>query len=373
MMEQMRVPLESAPQMAELPMHMKIIDVWDDNFFEQMELIKTLSTEFNYIAMDTEFPGVVEVPRKKTDDYQYQLCKVNVDTLKIIQLGITLFDENGNVPPGPCTWQFNFKFDVDTEKSLKQSIDVLREAGINFPLHKTKGIDHMLFAEYFLTSGLVLNDELTWICFQGNYDFGYMYRVLVNTPLPDSEEGFLEDTKAYFPLLYDLKYMKEEFEDFSGGLSRLCEILGIERFGQQHQAGSDSWMTGLCFFKLKEYYFSMKNIEEEFNGVINGLGKARNNKEYYLDQYTSKTEQLEREAREYQQLDDHYMHHDQYNGYPYYSMNPNPMEYNEHMMQSYGYNNQMLHPSQQMQHMHAGYNISPNHIEYAKSKLRVMI
>jgi hypothetical protein len=30
----------------------------------------------------------------------------------MIQVGLTLSDENGNFPPGGGTWQFNFKFDL---------------------------------------------------------------------------------------------------------------------------------------------------------------------------------------------------------------------------------------------------------------------
>lgn len=32
--------------------------------------------------------------------------------LKLIQLGMTVCDKNGNPPPGPATWQFHFKFDL---------------------------------------------------------------------------------------------------------------------------------------------------------------------------------------------------------------------------------------------------------------------
>lgn len=64
---------------------------------------------------DTEFPGVVARPIgsfKGSSDYHYQTLRCNVDLLRIIQLGLTLADENGQPAPGVCTWQFNFQFSV---------------------------------------------------------------------------------------------------------------------------------------------------------------------------------------------------------------------------------------------------------------------
>jgi len=49
---------------------------------------------------------------KSTTDYHYQTLRCNVDLLKIIQLGITFADENGNLPENVCTWQFHFKFNL---------------------------------------------------------------------------------------------------------------------------------------------------------------------------------------------------------------------------------------------------------------------
>lgn len=63
---------------------------------------------------DTEFPGIVARPIgtfKTGSDYHYQTMRCNVDMLKIIQLGITLCDEEGNRPEG-MTWQFNFQFNL---------------------------------------------------------------------------------------------------------------------------------------------------------------------------------------------------------------------------------------------------------------------
>lgn len=67
------------------------------------------------MLQDTEFPGVVARPVgnfRSSTDYHYQTLRCNVDLLKIIQLGLTFADSEGNYPLGTCTWQFNFKFNL---------------------------------------------------------------------------------------------------------------------------------------------------------------------------------------------------------------------------------------------------------------------
>lgn len=59
--------------------------------------------------------GVVAKPLGKfysADSYQYQLLNCNVNLLKIIQIGLTFMDEEGNPAPGCSSWQFNFKFRI---------------------------------------------------------------------------------------------------------------------------------------------------------------------------------------------------------------------------------------------------------------------
>lgn len=64
-------------------------------------------------SQDTEFPGIVAKPTGIVGgDYGYQLVKVNVDLLKVVQLGITFANSSGQMPEGTSTWQFNFKFDL---------------------------------------------------------------------------------------------------------------------------------------------------------------------------------------------------------------------------------------------------------------------
>lgn len=50
-------------------------------------------------------------------DFEYQLIRENVNMLKLIQIGITLSNEKGEVPKENLTWQFNFKFDLKYEKN----------------------------------------------------------------------------------------------------------------------------------------------------------------------------------------------------------------------------------------------------------------
>lgn len=75
----------------------------------------SVPNELSVFLQDTEFPGVVARPIgefRSNADYQYQLLRCNVDLLKIIQLGLTFMNEQGEYPPGTSTWQFNFKFNL---------------------------------------------------------------------------------------------------------------------------------------------------------------------------------------------------------------------------------------------------------------------
>ena len=137
---------------------------------------------------DTEFPGVVARPIgsfKTSSDYHYQTMRCNVDLLKIIQLGITLADDEGQFPQECSTWQFNFKFSLacvtttflcvldqsqwpiefSEDMYPPDSIEQLQKAGIEFQKHEEYGILPNDFAELMITSGLVLAPETKWISF----------------------------------------------------------------------------------------------------------------------------------------------------------------------------------------------------------------
>jgi len=252
----------------------EIREVWSHNLYQEFMEICHLVQKYPFVAMDTEFPGIVAKPVgnfSTMDEYKYQLVKCNVDLLKLIQLGLTLFDGSGNLPKGVCTWQFNFKFNLAEDLYAEDSIDLLQNSGLEFEKHSTLGIEPSQFAEMLLSSGLVLMDNVTWLTFHSAYDFGYLLSQLTCQSLPESESEFLETLKIYFPNLYDIKYLMLSTDNLMGGLQKVANKLKVKRIGSQHQAGSDSLLTGQVFFKIYEKYFSHGLDDVKYSGQICGF------------------------------------------------------------------------------------------------------
>jgi len=249
-------------------------------------------------------------------DYHYQCLRTNVDLLKVIQIGITLFNHEGEWPPQrpnstdsmdmasggggggrkaqymPCTWQFNFKFSLKDDMYNQTSIDSLVQAGIDFAVLEKDGIDPVDFAALLIPSGLVCFENVHWISFHGGYDFGYLTKLLFCKPLPSDEIEFDQIMKLYFPSTYDVKHLMkhaiklhnsglltpadpsstevlQKFEHKSG-LEHIAEALKIKRIGSAHQAGSDSMLTGRVFFQMREKIFNGE-IPDEHIGKVWGL------------------------------------------------------------------------------------------------------
>ncbi|XP_040574938.1 CCR4-NOT transcription complex subunit 7 isoform X2 [Lepeophtheirus salmonis] len=253
-----------------------IREVWSHNLEEEFKAICQVVKRFPFVAMDTEFPGVVARPIgefKSTTDYQYQLLRCNVDLLKIIQVGLTFLDEDGTLPEaGVSTWQFNFKFNLTEDMYAEDSVDLLQNSGIQFEKHETQGIDRLAFAELMLSSGLVLLPGVKWLSFHSGYDFGYLLNLLTNQNLPISEGDFFELLKMYFPAVYDVKYLMKSCKNLKGGLQEVANELEVPRIGPQHQAGSDALLTGQTFFKMKEMFFEDDIDDSKYCGHLYGLG-----------------------------------------------------------------------------------------------------
>lgn len=232
--------------------------------------------------------------------------------LKVIQIGIALFNEDGEQPPArpnstdsadlrrtggqapmPYAWQFNFKFSLKDDMYNQTSIESLQQAGIDFALLERDGIDPYEFASLLIPSGLVCFDDVRWISFHGGYDFGYLTKLLVCRNLPCDEVEFDQIMKLYFPSTYDVKHLMkhaiklhnsgmltpndpssaeilQKFEQKSG-LEHIAETLKLKRVGSAHQAGSDSLLTGRVFFELRKRIFSGE-ISDDHLGKVWGLG-----------------------------------------------------------------------------------------------------
>ncbi|BFF98040.1 CCR4-NOT transcription complex subunit 7 [Drosophila madeirensis] len=254
-----------------------IRDVWKHNLEEEFRTIRKVVQKYHYVAMDTEFPGVVARPVgefRSTADYHYQLLRCNVDLLRIIQLGLTFMDDDGKTPPGYSTWQFNFKFNLSEDMYAQDSIDLLQNSGIQFKKHEEDGIDPIDFAELLMSSGIVLVDNIKWLCFHSGYDFGYLLKLLTDQNLPCDESDFFELLHIYFPNIFDIKYLMKSCKNLKGGLQEVADQLELRRVGPQHQAGSDALLTGMAFFKMREMFFEDNIDHAKYSGHLYGLGTS---------------------------------------------------------------------------------------------------
>ncbi|CAI9768584.1 unnamed protein product [Fraxinus pennsylvanica] len=264
-----------------------IREVWCQNVESEFKLITDLIDDYPFISMDTEFPGVIFKPnpannfrhglRRPSPSDHYQTLKSNVDVLNLIQLGLTLTDADGNLPDlgsdQRFIWQFNFSdFDLSRDSYAPDSIELLKNHGIDFDKNRESGIDSALFAELMMSSGMVCNESVSWVTFHSAYDFGYLVKVLTRRALPSGLKDFFEILRAFFGNnIYDVKYLMRFCESLYGGLDRVARALDVNRVvGKCHQAGSDSLLTWHSFQKMRDIYFVDRG-HEKYAGILYGL------------------------------------------------------------------------------------------------------
>nr|KJB32502.1 hypothetical protein B456_005G243400 [Gossypium raimondii] len=240
--------------------------VFAEDLDSELLMIKTAILRYPFVSIDTEFPGTIFKPSKQViregnPIINYHYMKLNVDALQVIQLGLSLSDAQGNLPnfdsPFSYVWEFNFRdFDINRDCYASDSIELLKRQGIDFEKNKEKGIDSKDFAKKFWDYGLLFNcyglKSITWITFHGTYDFGFMLKILTQSPLPLHLHSFMHQLAYFFGYnIFDLKYTFK-FLGLLGGLEKIAQTLNVARItGSSHQAGSDSLLTLQCFMKLK--------------------------------------------------------------------------------------------------------------------------
>lgn len=230
-----------------------IRNVWKHNLEEEISALSEQLENYPYISMDTEFPGVIAKPSgffSTPAVYTYQQIRCNISLLDLIQLGLSLSNEKGESPT-PSTWQFNFFFDREKSMSAYESMHLLDQAEIDFDKLYKDGISVDTFADFFTTSGLLMNTSLKWVSFHSSYDFGYLISAITGEDLPPTIEEFSAVLAKVFPQVYDIKYLIHML-GIKGGLQDLADELGTKRTGTQHQAGSDSLLTLQVFHLLKQ-------------------------------------------------------------------------------------------------------------------------
>uniref|UniRef100_A0A0N4ZNB6 poly(A)-specific ribonuclease n=1 Tax=Parastrongyloides trichosuri TaxID=131310 RepID=A0A0N4ZNB6_PARTI len=260
-----------------------IINVWKWNLREEFVRINEIVQKYDYVSVDTEFPGVVATPigeTKNKQEFNFRQLILNVAMLKLIQVGIAFMDEDGNLPPGKPIWQFNFEFDLHGDMYSTASVNLLKKCGIDFEKHKTDGISMLDFGELLTTSGLLANPRIHWLSFGSSFDFSYLIKAILCRQPPEDKEKFFSLFKTLFPSCIDIRVMLDQPGPSSvllrGGLQEIASMLQVERIGAQHTAGSDALLTAKTYFTIKQRFFN-NNWDEVFKKIrceLSGLSPS---------------------------------------------------------------------------------------------------
>ncbi|XP_068466607.1 probable CCR4-associated factor 1 homolog 11 [Phaseolus vulgaris] len=260
--------------------------VWSYNLESEFELIRSVIALYPFISMDMEFPGVVfqSHPAFRQPQNNYAVMKANVDSMHLIQVGLTFSDRHGNLPTFGTSncfiWEFNFcEFDVTQHPHAPHSIALLQRQGIDFDKNRRFGVNIVRFAELMMFSGLLCNNNIQWIAFHSAYDFGYMVKILsqrlfyMQPFLPPNLCDFLQLVKFFFGYkVYDVKHLIRFCPNLHGGLDKVSESLGLDNSCRRsHLASSDSLVTLHVFNKIKTLYFHSEFDLPKHACVLYGL------------------------------------------------------------------------------------------------------
>lgn len=240
---------------------------------EELGLLMSQRWDSPCVAIDVEFPGFLRsTPRHASEEARYLDVKHNVDGLKMIQLGITLFD-NRAAASSSSSWQINLAdFDADVDPHSEPSVELLKKSGIDFDRFRREGVRGDELAELLPAALFGTPIGTRWITFHGLYDVAYLVKLITGRPLPGTLQGFLHLVRTILgPRVYDVKHIIRFCRPSCGemGLVRLSRELGVEWDGEKHLAGHDSLLTALVFARMEEVFDWAS--KEEHAGVLYSL------------------------------------------------------------------------------------------------------
>ncbi|XP_047069410.1 probable CCR4-associated factor 1 homolog 11 [Lolium rigidum] len=260
---------------------LEIRQVWAGNVDYEFWRIRQAAAKYPYVAMDTEFPGVVHCPSKPhfllTPSERYAALKSNVDALHLIQVGLA-FAPSPDAPPA-IAFEINLReFDPRVHRHAPESVQLLADHGLDLAAHRAHGVDARVLAAHLMASGLVCAggannaSAVTWATFHSAYDFGYLVKLLMGRKLPRTLPEFLGLVRVFFgEQVYDVRHIMGRCPGLRGGLDAVAAALGAQReAGRAHQAGSDSALTWEAFRRVRQVYFAKEGVRG-FAGVLFGL------------------------------------------------------------------------------------------------------
>jgi len=218
-------------------------EVWasnlDDEFDALLAAVEKVADAGAVVGLDMEFPGFLQKePRWSARGPRYQALRENVDRLWPIQMGIAVAGTDGRF----CgVWCFNLRFDAEVDAHSEPSLDFLHTAGIDFPRHRSEGIEAAALGRRLACSRLFGRHWRApwWLTFSGAYDLGYLLKLLTSgRPLPEEPSDFEKALKVFCPRRHDLRQQLPQ-----GSLESLARQHGVRRHGRAHNAGSDALLT----------------------------------------------------------------------------------------------------------------------------------
>ncbi|OEL31126.1 putative CCR4-associated factor 1-like protein 9 [Dichanthelium oligosanthes] len=265
------LPMQTVP-MPLPPPSIPVHRVWADNLEPELDFLHNFAGNARYAAVNIHYPGVVHGTKQNhslmTADERYGAMKANVDALKPIQVGITIYNDNGHV----AAWEFNLRgFHPAADPHAPSSVKYLESRGLSFRDHQAHGITAARLAAGLNSCGLFNRLGISWVTYTGASHIAYLMKVLsAGDPLPDDLGGFLNMVRQLLSEdVYDVARMAVDC-GLPAGLERVASTLHLVPAALSPQlAGAGSVLALQAFMRLKDN--ELGGDVNRFRGLIHGI------------------------------------------------------------------------------------------------------